>query len=51
MLIRKSPLMATRVLPMSTLTYWVYWALGIIVEASVGAGMAESLLWLRPACG
>lgn len=36
---------------MSTLTYRVYMTRGIAVRALVGAGLAESLLWLRPACG
>ena len=36
---------------MSKLQYRAFTALAIVVGSLVGYGLAESLLWLRPACG
>jgi len=37
--------------PMSKLQYRAFTALAIVVGSLAGYGLAESLLWLRPACG
>jgi len=36
---------------MSKLQYRIYVAPATILGSPVGDGMAESIIWLRPACG